>query len=84
MGTPFKYLKSLGKQVDEAVNRATYQSFTNIVDFAIEQQVHAVLITGDIYDSEKHNLEAQVRFAYECERLSEHKIPVFLVEGNSG
>lgn len=82
MGTPFKYLKSLGKQVDEAVNRATYQSFTNIVDFAIEQQVHAVLITGDIYDSEKHNLEAQVRFAYECERLSEHKIPVFLVQGN--
>mgnify|MGYP002245261930 CR=1 FL=1 len=53
MGTPFKYLKSLGKQVDEAVNRATYQSFTNIVDFAIEQQVHAVLITGDIYDSRK-------------------------------
>ena len=42
LGTPFKYLKSLGKQVDEAVNRATYQSFTNIVDFAIEQQVHAV------------------------------------------
>lgn len=82
MGTPFKYLKSLGKQVDEAANRATYQSFTNIVDFAIDQQVHAVLITGDIYDSEKHNLEAQVRFAYECERLSEHKIPVFLVQGN--
>lgn len=82
LGTPFKYLKSLGKQVDEAVNRATYQSFTNIVDLAIEQQVNAVLITGDIYDSEKHNLEAQVRFAYECERLGEHKIAVFLVQGN--
>lgn len=76
MGTPFKYLKSLGKQVDEAVNRATYQSFTNIVDFAIEQQVHAVLITGDIYDSEniiwKHrcvlpmnaNALVSIRFPY--------------------
>lgn len=82
LGTPFKYLKSLGKQVDEAANRATYQSFTNIVDFAIDQQVHAVLIAGDIYDSENRNLEAQVRFAYECERLAEHKIPVFLVQGN--
>ncbi len=77
LGTPFKYLKSLGKQVDEAVNRATYQSFTNIVDFAIEQQVHAVLITGDIYDSEKHNLEAQVRFAYECEALANIRFPYF-------
>lgn len=82
LGTPFKYLKSLGKQVDEAVNRATYRSFTEIVDLAIEQQVQAVLITGDIYDSDTHNLEAQVRFAYECERLSEHTILVFLVQGN--
>jgi len=82
LGTPFKYLKSLGKQVDEAVNRATYRSFSEIVDLAIEQQVQAVLITGDIYDSDTHNLEAQVRFAYECERLSREQIPVFLVQGN--
>lgn len=82
LGTPFKYIKSLGKQVDEAVNRATYRSFEAIVDLAIEQQVQAVLITGDIYDSDTHNLESQVRFAYECERLSAHSIPVFLVQGN--
>lgn len=82
LGTPFKYLKSLGKQVDEFANRATYRSFEAIVDLALEQRVHGVIITGDIYDSETHNLEAQVRFAHECERLNGEHIPVFMVQGN--
>lgn len=82
LGTPFKYLKSLGKQVDEFANRATYRSFEAIVDLALQEQVQAVIITGDIYDSETHNLEAQVRFAHECERLSQGHIPVFMVQGN--
>lgn len=82
LGTPFKYLKSLGKQVDEFANRATYRSFEAIVDLALKEQVQAVIITGDIYDSDTHNLEAQVRFAHECERLNKGHIPVFMVQGN--
>lgn len=82
LGTPFKYLKSLGKQVDEFANRATYRSFEAIIDLALEERVHGVIITGDIYDSETHNLEAQVRFAHECERLRAQHIPVFMVQGN--
>lgn len=82
LGTPFKYLKSLGKQVDEFANRATYKSFEGIVDLALREQVQAVIITGDVYDSDTHNLEAQVRFAHECERLHKGHIPVFMVQGN--
>ena len=33
-----------------------------IIDTAIDEHVHAVVIAGDIYNSEDHNLEAQVRF----------------------
>lgn len=82
LGTPFRYVKSLGRQVDEVANRATYRSFEAIVRLALDERVDAVLITGDIYDSEERNLEAQVRFARECERLAEKRIPVFMVHGN--
>ena len=33
----------------------------------------AVVIAGDIYNSEDHNLEAQVRFVRAMYRLAEHR-----------
>lgn len=82
LGAPFKYLKSLGKQVDQAVANATYRSFDAIVDYAIQEHVQAFLITGDVYNSEDHNLEAQVRFIRALHRLDDKDIPVYMVQGN--
>ena len=36
----------------------------------------------DIYNSEDHNLEAQVRFVRGMYRLAEHRIAVYMVQGN--
>ena len=44
------------------MSEATYVAFDTIIDTAIDEHVHAVVIAGDIYNSEDHNLEAQVRF----------------------
>lgn len=82
LGAPFGYLKTLGRQADEAVRYATYRAFEGVVQLALDEQVDALLITGDVYNSDDHNLEAQVRFARECERLQEAHIPVFMVQGN--
>lgn len=82
LGAPFKYLKSLGRQMDEMLMQATYRAFENIIQLALAERVDAVLITGDIYNSEDHNLEAQIRFVRQMERLQEKAIPVFILQGN--
>ena len=40
------------------------------------------MISGDVYNSEDHNLEAQVRFVRAMYRLWEAHIPVYMVQGN--
>lgn len=82
LGAPFVAMSSLGKFGDDMLVEATYKAFENICNMAIEERVDAVLISGDIYNSTDHNLEAQVRFVRELEKLSNHDIQVFIVHGN--
>ena len=82
LGAPFRYLKSFGRSLDEAMMRATYGSFQNIVNLAIRQRVAAVLITGDIYDRVDHPLEAEMHFVRACESLAKEHITVYVVQGN--
>ncbi len=60
LGAPFQYATGISRAVDRAVSEATYVAFDTIIDTAIDEHVHAVVIAGDIYNSEDHNLEAQV------------------------
>lgn len=82
LGAPFKYLKSPGRQGDEAILQATYRSFEQIARLTVEERVDALLISGDVYNSEDHNLEAQARFVRELEKITSEGIPVFIVQGN--
>ena len=82
LGAPFQYATGISRAVDRAVSEATYVAFDTIIDTAIDEHVHAVVIAGDIYNSEDHNLEAQVRFVRGMYRLAEHRIAVYMVQGN--
>ena len=82
LGAPFQYATGISRAVDRAVSEATYVAFDTIIDTAIDEHVHAVVIAGDIYNSEDHNLEAQVRFVRAMYRLAEHRIAVYMVQGN--
>lgn len=82
LGAPFTAIPPLGKYCDEFILKSTYKAFTQICDLAIEEKVDFMLISGDIYNEADHNLEAQVRFVREIERLCENKIQVYIVHGN--
>ena len=82
LGAPFQYATGISNAVDRAVSEATYVALDEIVDTAIAEHVHAVVIAGDIYNSEDHNLAAQVRFVRAMYRLAEHRIDVYMVQGN--
>src|SRR5437764_899576 len=53
-----------------------------IVDAAIEERADLVVIAGDIYKSRDPTPTHQRAFARRILRLSQQKIPVFLLAGN--
>lgn len=82
LGAPFQYAMGMSRHVDRAVAEATYEAFNNIIEIAVRERVNAVVISGDVYNSEDHNLEAQVRFVRAMYHLWEAHIPVYMVQGN--
>lgn len=82
LGAPFKSMPTLSSSMDEVLRRATYRSFENIVKLAVTNRVDALFITGDIYNTDDHNIEAQVFFSRCCHQLDQADIPVYLIHGN--
>ncbi|MCK9357263.1 MAG: DNA repair exonuclease [Dehalococcoidia bacterium] len=82
LDTPFRGLSDVAPDVGRALNEATFQSWTNIVDVAVREAVDFVVIAGDVYDSSDRSLRAQFRFRDGLKRLSDHGIPSFVAFGN--
>jgi len=58
------------------------RSFDSLVDYALAEDVHLVVFTGDAYQTVHPNPTNQREFAKRIRRLSEANIPVFLLIGN--
>ena len=57
-------------------------AFDELVDFAVETRVDAVLFAGDAYKSRDPSQTHQREFARRIARLASQDIPVYLVTGN--
>ena len=57
-------------------------TFDELVDFSIDKNVDIVVFSGDAYKSRDPNQTQQREFAKRIMRLSQAKIPVFLLTGN--
>ncbi|MGA1840996.1 MAG: metallophosphoesterase family protein [bacterium] len=80
--SPFKGLSEVHPDLKEIICQSTYLSFNRIVERAIKESVDCVLISGDIYNSADKSLHAQIKFRNELKRLSDARIPSFIVYGN--
>ena len=80
--SPFKGLSLVQPALAEKLRNSTYQAFQNIVKLALQEEVEAVLIAGDIYDGSDRSLQAQLKFRRELQKLSEAGIDTFIVHGN--
>ncbi|HEU4793739.1 MAG TPA: exonuclease subunit SbcD, partial [Nitrolancea sp.] len=58
------------------------RSFDEVVDYAISQQVDAVLFSGDAFKNRDPNPTIQRLFARRIRRLAEAAIPTVLLIGN--
>src|SRR6056297_1370467 len=67
---------------EDTYKEAVYNSFKKIIDDAIDENVHFVLIAGDVFDNEARSVKATRFFKNQCERLNNNNIDMFLINGN--
>ncbi len=83
LGEPFQGLRSGDKGPwTEAIGKATFSAFERVVDIAVDAHVNALLISGDVYNSDHRSLAAQMAFARELYRAAQQGIQIFIVHGN--
>ena len=82
LDTPFRGLASVDEERARALNSATFDSYANIIDLALREEVDFVVIAGDVYDSADRSLRAQFRFRDGLKRLADHGIRSFVACGN--
>lgn len=80
--SPYKGVKSLNKDLGDALVRYGFQSFDQLIDACINQKVDFLLIAGDSFDSESGSLGAQYRFFSGLEKLNKEEINVYIICGN--
>ena len=77
LGAPFRGIQSGDKGPwTDALEKATFRAFENVVDWTEEIRADALIIAGDVYNSNEHSLSAQLSFARELYRLAQAGIPV--------
>jgi len=81
LGSPFKGLAGDGVLAPVFAD-CTFEAFTRAVDFALAEQVDAVLLAGDLYDQRDRSLRARLHLRDQLQRLHAAGIPSFLVHGN--
>lgn len=82
LDTPFKGLRSQDEALGERLERASFDALERILDQAVHQEVDALLIAGDTFDSQDPGLRARFAFRDALDKLREHGVRVFIAAGN--
>lgn len=64
------------------LRQATREAFRNAVDLALSEEVHAVLVAGDLFDGARLSFETERFLVDELARLTGAGIAVFYATGN--
>ena len=83
LDSPFRGIRNdAPPQVADALARATFDAYQNIIDMCLRDQVDALLVAGDIYDGADRSLRAQLRFVQGLGQLDAAGIRSFICHGN--
>ena len=83
LDSPFVGLRSTAPpNVANDLYEATFVAYENIIKLCIHEEVDALLVAGDVFDSADRSLRAQLRFIQGLEKLDEAGIRSFVCHGN--
>lgn len=78
---PFDLKSQLPEHIMQDVYRASFESFKNLVDDAIDMQVDFILISGNLFSSKNRNIRADKFIEQQFKRLNKARIFVYIIAG---
>lgn len=81
LGRPFSDLSEINPKTD-ICNNAGRLAFNKIIELALSKNVDFVLISGDSFDNDEHDLSAKLCFLNGLKRLAENGIKSYIICGN--
>jgi len=81
LGRPFSDLSTISDKTG-LCNQACRNAFHKIVDTAISKKVDFVLIAGDSFDNDEHDLSTKLLFVKNLEKLADNGIKSYIICGN--
>jgi len=82
LGAPVRGLGRLPNRLRERLRDAPTEALTRLVATAINREVDAVIIAGDLFDADERNLRAHAELREQLQHLDDAGIPSFIVTGN--
>lgn len=82
LDSPFKGLSHIPNHIFHDVRESTFRALTSLVELAIDKNVDFVLMVGDLFDSDKQSLKAQMKLKQAFEKLKSNDIHVYASYGN--
>ena len=83
LDSPFRGIRNEAPpHVADALHRATFEAYENIISLCLRERVDALLVAGDIYDGADRSLRAQLKFVDGLSRLDAAGIRSFVCHGN--
>ena len=82
LDAPLHSLALKDEVLSDLVGSATRGALEQIVNLCLEEDTHALLISGDLYDRDLHSMKTAAFLTAQMERLNVAAIPVFIIRGN--
>jgi DNA repair exonuclease SbcCD nuclease subunit len=79
---PFAGLGDVPPAWSERLARAPFDAFERVVDLALEREVDALVVAGDVYHAADRTLAAQLAFRDGCARAAGGGVAVYVAHGN--
>jgi exonuclease SbcD len=80
--SPLRGLEKYPDAPADTIRTATRRAMENLVTLALEEQVDAVLLAGDVYDGDWRGYDTGLFFQRQLRLITDAGIPVYLVSGN--
>ncbi|WP_165937585.1 metallophosphoesterase family protein [Antarcticimicrobium sediminis] len=82
LDSPLRSLALRNEDLRTTVEAATRAAFSRLIDFAMSEQVTALLIAGDLFDGKQRSARTAAFLTGQLDRLRAAEIRVFYIKGN--
>lgn len=82
LDSPLRSLALRDPALAELIGNATRRAFVSVVNLCLDEQVDALLLSGDLYDGEQTSMKTARFLADQIQKLHEADIKVFIIRGN--